>query len=112
MRFIQPVADVRGFVGRLNRIERQYADQRILPEDQKHFGVAALVQHLVTLHVASGVIFSPHVLRPVKGGLQIGSVFDDEVMQFGGVALFDGAKLECVRYGNSFGLCCGHCPSP
>ena len=52
------------------------------------------MQHLVALHVAAGILFAAHVLRPVKGGLQKGSVFNNEIVQVGGVALFDGAKFD------------------
>ena len=37
--------------------------------------------------------FAADMLRPVEGGLQP-FCFDYEVMQIGGIALFDGAKLD------------------
>ena len=60
------------------------------------------MQHLVALHVAAGVLFAAHVLRPVKGGLQKGSVFNNEIVQVGGVALFDGAKFDILGNGDDF----------
>jgi hypothetical protein len=49
------------------------------------------------------------VLRPVKGGLQKGFVFDDEIMQIGGVALFDGAKLDFLDTGIFLKTWCLNC---
>jgi hypothetical protein len=112
MRLVQPVTDVSGFVGGFNRIKRQHADQVLILENQKHFGVAALVQHLITQHITTGVIFGAHMLRPVKGGLQPGFVSDDHVVQIGGIALFDGAKLEMVSHRDYFRFSGGHGPFP
>ncbi|VAU69068.1 Uncharacterised protein [Klebsiella pneumoniae] len=102
MRLVKPVSNVPGLIRRLDRVEGQHAHQLVLHENQEHFGVTALVQHLVALHVAARVLFAADMLRPVEGGLQPGFVFDYEVVQIGGIALFDGAKLDFLVNGDDF----------
>ncbi|SSW86754.1 Uncharacterised protein [Klebsiella pneumoniae] len=60
------------------------------------------MQHLVALHVTAGILFANRVLRPVKGGLQKDSVFNNEIVQVGAVALFDGAKFDILGDGDDF----------
>ncbi len=50
MRFVEPVADFSGFIQWFNTIKRDNADKFIFFENHEHFGIAALMQHHITLH--------------------------------------------------------------
>ena len=65
MRFVQPVADFSGFIQWFNTIKRDNADKFIFFENHEHFGIAALMQHHITLHRFSRVLFTLNKLRPV-----------------------------------------------
>ncbi|SWE83746.1 Uncharacterised protein [Klebsiella pneumoniae] len=65
MRFVEPVADFSGFIQWFNTIKRDNADKFIFFENHEHFGIAALMQHHITLHRFSRVLFTLNKLRPV-----------------------------------------------
>ena len=102
MALINPVADVGGLIDRLNLVKRQHADDLFLQKEQKHFGVAALVQHHVALHVAAGFVFVTHVSGPAQRLLEPALVFHHQLVQFRHVALIHRAQRERCGDGNAF----------
>ena len=102
MAFINPVANVSGLVDWLYLIERQHADNLLLQKEQKHLGIAALVEHHVALHVAAGLLFVSHLSGPAQRLLKPALVFHHQLMQFRHVTLVNRAQGERIRNGDMF----------
>ncbi|MPN52913.1 hypothetical protein SDC9_200576 [bioreactor metagenome] len=102
MIFVQPITYISGSVQRFYLVKRDNASHLPLFENKEHFGVAALMQHHIALHILAGVLHRSHKLRPVQRLLEPDFIFKHQLMQRGDVLFFDGTQFQRVTNDNYF----------